>query len=323
MKRRLQFFLLIISVVLVGISCNAPRTNPLDPLNPDYNYGTIEGTVLTIGIPSFEISDVKVLWENANLITETDANGRFRLNNIPIKDGDIIFSKDGYKPETLSVAWGSSKRYISLTFLNRIPTLDTVSIYTIIKYDFFPLQSELFVKAWITDLDRDVDSVFVVNETLNLRKPLTYLAAEGNYQTTIMESELNVNDIEQTIGLDFSIIAKDRSVPPNEFIIGSDRITRVIKDEITELHPSTDSTVTSQPVIFNWNEFEAGYDFSYLIEVFSLSSFQLVYTQTNISSDSISYSLPQNLTNGSYYWVIWIVDQFQNRSRSKPAHFRI
>ncbi len=324
MNLRLLSFLLIIIVVLVGINCNAPRTNPLDPLNPDYNYGTIEGTVLTVGNPSFAIANVEVIWENANLITETDANGRFRLSNIPIENGNIVFSKAGYKADTLNVIWGSSKRFISLTFLNGIPTLDTVSIYTSVTNEYFQdPESELFVIAWITDLDDDVDSVFVFNESLNLRKPLIYFPSEGNYQT-IVDTELNVN-IEQTIGLDFSIMAKDRS---NEFIIGSDRVTRIIKDEVIGLQPSTDSSIvdTLQPVIFEWNRFEAGYNFNYMIEVYSLPTFsspQLVHTKTNIPSDSISYILPQILPDGNYYWVIWIIDEFQNRSRSKPAAFRI
>ncbi|OGU77077.1 MAG: hypothetical protein A2V93_02440 [Ignavibacteria bacterium RBG_16_34_14] len=325
MRIRLHFFLLIISVILIGINCNAPRTNPLDPLNPDYNYGTIEGTVQTIGNPSIAIANVQILWENANLITETNAFGRFRLINIPMEDGKIIFSKTGFKSDTLAVVWGNSKRFISLTFLNRIPTLDTVSIYTSItnEYSQDP-ESELFVKAWITDLDRDVDSVFIINETLNLKKPL-FNPFEGYYLDTLTESDLNVNDIEQTIGLDFSIMAKDGS--DNEFVIGSDRVTRVIKDEVTGLQPSTDSSIidTTQPVIFEWNRFEAGYDFNYMIEVYSynVSSSQLVHSKSNFSSDSTSYTLPQILSDNNYFWVIWIIDEFQNRSRSKPATFRI
>jgi hypothetical protein len=330
MKISLHFFLLIISVILIGINCNAPRNNPLDPLNEDYNYGTIEGTVLTIGNPSFAISDVKVLWENANLIAETDANGRFRLSNIPIENGNIIFSKTGYKDDTLNVIWGSSKRFISLTFLNGIPTLDTVSIYTAVENRTSQdPETKLFVKAWVNDLDDDVDSIFVVNETLNLRKPLTFFSVEGNYQTTATNIDLAINDIEQTIGLDFSIMAKDRSIPPNEFIIGSDRVTRIIKDEVTGLQPSTDSGIsdTSQPVIFEWNRFQAGYDFTYMIEVYSYtisSSPQLIHTKSNFSPDSTSYTLPLILPiSDYYYWVIWVIDEFQNRSRSKPALFRI
>ncbi len=327
MKIFIQFFTLIIFVVLGGISCNAPRTNPLDPLNPDYNYGTIEGVVQTIGFPFTGISNVKVTWENANLIAVTDANGKFRLSNIPIKDGNIVFSKSGYKGDTLNIVWGYSKRYFAQVFFNNIPVLDSVSIYTVVENQFVPPPiSTLFVNAWITDHDGDVDSVFVYNEALNLRKPLLFIPEDGAYQTTVTENELNGNNIEGTIGLDLSIVTKDKF--QNEFIIGSDRVTRIIKDEVSGLKPSTDSTIadTSQPVIFKWSKFNAGYSFKYMIEVYSYTTFSnpvLIHTKLNISSDSTSYTLPQTLSDGNYYWVIWIIDQFQNRSRSKQTGFRI
>jgi len=317
----------MISVIIVGISCNAPRTNPLDPLNPDYNYGTIEGIIQTIGIPSLGIPDVRVIWENANLIAVTDVNGRFRLSNIPIKDGNIVFSKTGYKTDTLNIIWGSTKRYFAQVFFNGIPVLDTVSIYSIITNEIVlsTTKSELFVKAWITDLDDDVDSIFVSNETLNLKKPLTYSASDGAYQASITEDELNVDDIEETIGQDFQIITKDKFL--NEFIIGDDRVTRVIKDQVTGRHPSTDSSIsiTTQPVIFEWNEFDAGYNFTYLIEVYknTFPNSQLIHTKTDVPADTTSYTLTQDLTLGNYFWVIWIIDQFQNRSRSIPVNFRI
>ncbi|HSP87675.1 MAG TPA: carboxypeptidase-like regulatory domain-containing protein [Ignavibacteriaceae bacterium] len=314
----------MIIAVLAGINCNAPRNNPLDPLNPDYNYGSIIGTVQTTGNPSFGVSGVNIFWENTNLNTRTDANGAFTLNNIPIEDGNIIFSRTGYKSDTLFVVWGSSKRFITLTFLNRIPTLDTVSIYTVVVNDFFPLQTaQLFVNAWVRDLDGDIDSVFVFNASLNLKKPLIFSAGQGNYQTAINEDSLNVNDIEETIGLDFSILVKDRS--QNEYTLGSERITRVIKDQVTGLLPSTDDTVSSQPVVLSWNKFNAGYSFTYIIELYSntFPNPQLIDTKTDIAKDSTSYTLPLNLLEGRYTWVIWIKDQFQNRSRSLPVNFRI
>jgi hypothetical protein len=323
MKFKSEPFLLLVVFIFVGVGCKAPRNNPSDPLNPDYNFGTIEGVVQSIGFPSFGLANVRVLWQNENLITESDVNGRFDLYSITIRDGNIIFSKEGYKPDTLEVQWGTSKRFFAQVFFNRIPTLDTVSIYTnvINQLGLGPV-STLFVKAWITDLDGDIDSVYVHNESLNLKKPLSEITLE----TTLTENELGVEDIEETIGLDFSIITKDRF--DNEFAIGESRITRVIKNEVSGMHPSTDSIISfsSQPVVLRWNRFEAGYDFNYLIEVYSytFSSSQRLHVMPGISSDSTRYTLPQNLSIGeNYFWVIWVIDKFQNRSRSEQATFRI
>jgi len=324
MKLKLLPFLLLLTFLFIDTGCEAPRNNINDPLNPDYNFGTIEGVVQSVGIPSVGISNVSVIWQNANLIAETDINGRFRLTNIPINNGNLVFSKDGYKADTLQVVWGTSKRFFTQVFFNRIPTLDSISIYTIVvNQSGLPAVSSLFVKAWITDLDDDVDTVFVINEALTLKKPLVSQAE--NYEVSIFESELGGNQIEGTIGLDFSIIAKDKF--QNEFIIGDARVTRVITDEVSGLYPSGDSTIliSSQPVILNWNEFQSGYTFSYMIEVYirNVLSSELIHTVPDIQSNITSYTLPFNLPEGNYYWVIWVIDKYQNRSSSKPVLFRI
>ncbi len=306
-------------IILIGISCQAPRTNPFDPLNPDYSYGTLEGLVQSVGIPSVGIDKVSVTWQNANLLTGTDANGRFRLNNIPIKDGNLIFSKTGYKPDTLEVVWGSSKRFFTQVFFNRVPVLDTISLYTVVINQSSALRYELIVKAWITDHDGDVVNVLIYNPSLNLRKALSYSSSEGNYQLSVSQQDLNVTDIEQIIGLEFFILTEDRF--GNEFNIGNERVTRVIKSDVTGLQPDSNEPI-SPPVKFNWNEFNAGYEFTYTIEVFTNEQVR-VHSVAGIPSDSVSYTMSVSLSPGNYNWVIWIIDQFQNRSRSKPATFLI
>ena len=321
--RRIILTLGVLVIIYLSISCNAPRVNPFDPLNADYNYGVIEGTVQSINFPRVGIMDVNVLWLQRNIITKTDTNGRYQLNNIPIEDGTLIFYKDGYKSDTLLVSWGTSKRIFTQVFFNGIPELDTVSIYTIVRNGFLPSpESEVFVKAWITDIDGDLDNVFVYNSTLNFSEALEQ-SSDKTYETTLDRNELNVNDIEQTIGLDFNILIRDKD--NNEFVIGSERITRVIKDEVTGQLPSNGDTVTSQPFSFQWTRFNPGYNFNYTIEVFEsdLINPRLVFRKENISSDSTSFYMTQTLSQRSYNWVIWIIDQFQNRSRSKPAGFQI
>lgn len=325
MKYKLPSLSLLLFIFIYS-GCKAPRNNPLDPLNPDYNFGTIEGVVQSIGIPSVGISDVKVIWQNANLIAETDITGRYRLTNIPINNGNLVFSKDGYKSDTLQVIWGSSKRFFTQVFFNRIPTLDSILFYSsFVNQSGLPPVASLSVRAWVTDLDDDVDTVFVFNEALTIKKPLIFISEEGNYRTSILNSELSVNNIEETVGLPFLILAKDKF--ENEFTLGEDRITRVIKDEVTGLYPTGDSTIkiSSQPVILNWNEFVSGYSFTYLVEVYKrdLLNTELMHSLSGIPSDSVSYTLPINLGLGNYYWVIWIVDNYRNRSRTKPVLFKI
>jgi hypothetical protein len=304
--------------IFINVSCQAPRNNPLDPLNPDFNFGSIEGTVQTINLPYNAIPDVLIAWEESSLITKTDVEGKFRLDNIPIADGILIFSKPGYKTDTLQITWRTAKRFYSRVFLNEIPVLDNFSLYSVVVNQ----QAELFVQASITDDDKDVESVFISSPGLSLIKELSYNLTARVYETRLTLSDLNIPDIEQTIGQDFYILARDMF--QNEFTLGSSNIKRVIKNGVTGLIPANNDTISSQPFLLRWNSFTAGYTFTYMVEIFTNDALnQMVYRQEGISSDSTSCMVEQTLPAADYYWVIWVIDQFNNRCRSISAGFRI
>jgi hypothetical protein len=304
---------------IVFISCQAPRNNPLDPLNPDFNLGSIEGTVQKIKLPYSGIADVIVSWERKNLITKTDAEGKFRLDNIPIEDGKLIFSKPGYKPDTLQIVWGTAKRFFSQMFLNEIPVVEDIFLYSIV----IGQQAELFARVSIKDNDEDIETVFISVPELPLKKAMTFNLNERAYETRLTLAEMNMSDIEQTVGLEFYIISKD--IFQNEFTISSSNVKRIIKNQVTGLIPANNDTISVQPFLLQWNQFNAGYSFSYMIEIFrSDGGNQLVFQKDSIDSGSASYQVDETLpVGGDYYWVIWVVDQYQNRSRSLTAAFRI
>lgn len=306
------------------ISCNAPRNNPLDPGNPNYPYVSISGKVLTFSPPYTGIPGVSVYWSNANTEVKTDTNGNFLIDNILPVNGQIIFTKSGYRPDTLNVVWNNSKTLNYVVNLNIVPHLDSVSIYTVVINQFSsPGQSyQLVINCKISDKDNDIDSVYVENSQLNLRKTLAYNVTGKDYETTLSNQDLNVTDIEQTIGLSFNIIVKD--VFNRYFNIGSEKVTRVIKSGVLIQDPANDTIITSSPLL-KWQRYKTGYPFRYMIEIFTnnLANSQLVFRQDNISSDSISYQVKQHLSSSDYFWVIWVIDQFQNRCRSLPATFRI
>ncbi|MCB9248128.1 MAG: hypothetical protein H6613_06095 [Ignavibacteriales bacterium] len=45
--------------------------------------------------------------------------------------------------------------------------------------------------------------------------------------------------------------------------------------------------------------------------------------QKEIISSEIQYLTDVNLSSGDYFWVIWAIDEFENRTQSKPASFII
>ena len=305
-------------------SCNAPHNNPLDPVNPGYPYVILEGSVQTYSLPYAGIPGASVYWLPSNTLVNTDNNGNFKITNIQPVNGKLIFTKNGYRPDTLDVIWGSSKLLNFQVNLNVIPSLDSILIYTVVinQYSAPGQTYQLAINAKVSDKDNDIDTVFVENSQLNLRSPLNFDAVNKIYETTLTTQNLNISDIEQTIGLDFDIVAKD--VFNREYIVGSSKVTRVIKNAVQILYPTNDTTIAANPVL-SWQRFKAGFLFHYKIEIYTndFANSQLVFTGNNISSDSVSYYLTAPLTSGNYYWVIWLIDQFQNRSRSLPATFTI
>jgi len=310
--------------ILIIESCNAPRNNPFDPMNPGYSFVTLEGSVQTYSLPYTGIAGVSVFWSASNSLVATNSSGSFKIDNIQPVNGKLIFQKSGYLSDTINVTWGSYKVLTYQVNLSSIPTLDSIQLYTVVINQFsLPGQtSQLVLTAKITDRDNAIDTVFVQNSQLGIKKPLGFDAVKKIYISTLSTQDMNITDIEQTIGLNFNIIAKD--VFGSEYNLGSSSVTRVINSAALIKFPANDTTI-GQNQTFTWQRYKAGYPFKYMIEIYTndFANSQLVYTANNISSDSISYYLPTALTSRNYYWVIWVIDQFRNRSRSLPATFTV
>ncbi len=316
--------LFMVSSLLIFISCNAPRNNPLDPNNPEYSFVTLQGSTQTFSPPFSGISNVSVYWSSANISVNTDINGKFKFSSIFPVDGKLIFQKSGYVSDTINVVWRNSKFLNYIVSLNKIPQLDSISIYSVVLNQFSPPGQtyQLGINSKISNNDNNINSVFVENSQLNLKKSLSFNVTSKDYEVTLTTQDLNVTDIEQTIGLNFNIIVKDSS--NRLYNIGSDKVTRVIKAGASIQYPANDTTVSSTPTL-KWQRYKTGYPFTFMVEIYTnnFANSQLVFSKNNISSDSTSLFVNTPLSTNNYYWVIWVVDQFQNRSRSLPATFSI
>lgn len=300
-------------------SCNAPRNNPLDLLSSGYSFAELSGTVYTL--PYSGIPGVSVYWSPSDKLVLTDNNGNFQINNILPVNGELIFQKNGYISDTVNVNWGNAKVWNKQVKLNSIPSLDSIQIYTVVINQFSPPGQtyQLVVNAKITDRQNAIDTVFVENSQLGLRYPMNFDAANKIYTVSLTTQQMSITDLEQTIGLNFNINA---DVYNSEINIGSASVTRVIKTPAMIQYPANDTTIGPTPT-FIWQRYRAGYSFNYKIEVYTndISNPQLVFSADSISSSLVSYNITTPLPAGYYYWVIWVVDQFKNRSRSLPATF--
>ncbi|MHC1739373.1 MAG: carboxypeptidase-like regulatory domain-containing protein [Ignavibacteriaceae bacterium] len=310
--------------VLIFSSCEAPRENPLDPNNPDSQYGMIEGYVKTESVPRAALSDVTVFDEDGNILAQTNTSGYFKINNIQTGSYLLYFEKTGYKKDTLQINWNGLKKIAVEEYLNQIPHLDSLLIYSVVisRYSLPPLV-QLVVKAKITDSDKDLDSMIVSCDAVGFTEYLSYNTNDKYYSKETYLYDMPVSDLEEMIGKEIKIFAKESNGDKN--VVGSGSLKRVITEAIDYIRPANYDTVSAKPLL-EWYDYEAGYSFSQNIEVYSYEldfSNVLVWQRINLPSDSLSVTIDKDLPDGNYFWVIYCIDEFSNRIRSNPASFYI
>jgi hypothetical protein len=310
-----------IPFAILMYSCNAPRNNPLDPNNPDISFSVIEGNVSTSFVPITGIPDVLIFWEPGNKLVKTDAEGNFIIENIRSSDGKLIFQKEGFRADTIFINWNGSNRISKMVHLVSLPKLEYLNITTSVEYELSEKSSILSFTAKIEDKDSQIDSAYIENTLISLKKKMDF--SEDEYSLVLNQDDLRSNNLEDLIGEDFDLFISDSALG-NAFKVGSGRITRVINEEPQAVSPANSDTIGSPPVV-QWNQVLLEFYFSYLIEIYTneAGNNELVYSSNPIESGTTSLNTEYSLAPGEYFWVIWVVDQFNNRARSRPAIFVI
>ncbi|NWF48960.1 MAG: hypothetical protein HXY49_00270 [Ignavibacteriaceae bacterium] len=323
-----KYFYFALPAVLLStqifLSCNAPHNNPFDAENPNSQLASIEGTVLRIGFPNEPLAGIRITWLNDNRVVTSGSSGEFAIKNIKIKDGWLVFENNNFSRDSVFINWNGEKKVTVRRFLNSIPVLDSLQLYTIVQNRFQINQTyEFFVAAMVKDADgdSDVDSVFIQNIEAGINSTLVYNLASGFYEKKFSLADLKLQSIDDLIGKIFQIVVKD--LESRKFVIGNASVTRVIKEEILILSPANNE-ITGQPINFRWKRFTPGFDFQFMIEIYTNQTpAELIWRKPGIDPSEISFTADSTLQTGEYFWVIWCIDNFLNRSRSKPATFRI
>lgn len=288
-----------------------------------YTTATIYGYVKTVALPRRTIPGVKVYWKNQSMITQTDASGFYQFENVIQNNGWLYFEKEGYSKDSVFVQFNNlPTKQIEDRFLNSNPKLSSLSIYTTVQNRYPDIQVQrLYINAEITDDEKDVDSVFVKNNSFNFYKRLVFNPETNKYENNFRTVDLKVNSLEDAIGTDFIIIAKEKS--GKTFTIGSGGIKRLITKEIIIESPVNRAIVSSTPT-FVWKKFTPGFNFKYTVQVYTDEVAPiLVWEKKNISKDAVETTCDIALSPGDYYWVVICTDDFENSSISKPGTFTV
>ncbi|MCX7798202.1 MAG: hypothetical protein N2249_06235 [Melioribacter sp.] len=89
------------------LSCDAPRLNPFDSQNPDNKLGQIDGFIVSASRQP--LSGVKVVWKNQNIFSITNSQGYFKLQDLQMKNGMLIFEKEDLAKDSIYIEWNNQK----------------------------------------------------------------------------------------------------------------------------------------------------------------------------------------------------------------------
>ncbi|MFC2134144.1 hypothetical protein ACFLTH_05960 [Bacteroidota bacterium] len=318
-----KIFFFILVLILIN-SCDAPHDNLLDPSNPDNTIHIITGTVQTASIPFRPIEGVNITVKDENQVAQTDTEGIFQIELYDNSDVTLYYEKSDFHFDSTIIMWGGIKSISIEKHLNAKPKLDSVAFYSVVEFRYPDTRTtSLTIKTKISDAELDdVDKVFVENSFYNLSPQLSYNFDEACYALTLTAADLSTNNIEGVIGKEFNIIVQNAI--EEKFIVGTTNIKRIINQQPEFISPANNiDTITVGPTL-RWRRFDSGYHFTYTLEIYTNEIWpQLVWEEENITSSEIEFFVEDTLPSGEYFWVIWCIDEFQNRARSKPASFQI
>jgi len=316
---RLTAVLLVITILL---SCEAPHRNPLDPKNPAYGYARVSGVVRTVSLPVEPVAQTVVYWQSGSEQILTDQQGIFELLLPTDRDGWLEFSHRDFHSDSVFVNWPANKELKVDVYLNALPCLDSLAVYSVVLNRFPSFQKEqLIIESRINDRDNDIDSVRAIfyGETQGYHLP--YNTTEKSFRREFSILDLGVISIEKLVGHPVQIGVTD--IFSNFLIVGQGRLVRVIHDEVIFISPAADTTTGPRPTLV-WQRFEPGFSFHYNVEIYTNEvAPQLVWAHRGLAMDQTTFTVDSELPDGSYFWVIWAVDTFGNRTRSKLADFNV
>ena len=306
-------------------ACDAPRENPLDPNNPDNSISSVSGVVMSEYLPNEPLPGTEVFWKDRGIITQTDDQGRFEIEVINREDGWLFFSKSGFGEDSVYIDWKNQNKISFQILLNSLPKADSVEFYSIVqnKYAPGPEPERLYnfvIRAAVFDKEGDIDSVFLKNKSLSFLERLEYNPDSKFYRKTFSNFDLGLQKdrVDEVVGKEFEILVDAAS--GDRIKVASTNIKRIIKDEIEFISPANSETV-SVPFNLSWKRFTPGFSFDYLLQIYTDEISEELVWEEKVSSEKISYLMEEEIPEGDYFWVIWSIDEYMNRSRSRPATF--
>ena len=326
----------VLGLAVVAGCGDAARTNPLDPLSDDFrDEGTLSGRVTGLYPPFPGRGDIRIRLVpvgaagRPELATRTDAEGQFMLGGVPTGAYAVVAEQEGFREAADTVTVASGVTAETTIRLDALPVVTEQSLRTVHIMRWVPdepvFQLEVEVAADDPDRPDDVDGAALVVPGLGFAAALER-DGEGMFTATLGEDELPAPGVEALLGQTLQVEVRDAS--GNTSLGPPMSLVRII-----ELTPQTESPQgfvfieTNTPTLV-WRPAQVPFAFTYRVDVFLVDAAgrpNLIApaSRSGLDPSVTSITLETELEPGDYFWTVWVVDAFGNRSRSREAGFRV
>ncbi len=320
-----------ILLLLLLISCtkNAERDNPLDPRSGGYeNFGSLTGTVYTYYAPYQPLASALITLMPDNQTTITNSRGEFSFISIAPGNYRVVANYPRYAPDTVQVEVQPNRIATVQLHLDGLPSLDTLVLNSGYQHEHYPFEPVrmIDITATVNDPDgqADVASVVVIIPVINFRDTLGFTTTVGIFQQKIDEREMPVKNIAELVGHPIFIEVTDKVGQTCRY--GPKYLFRVIDEEPVVVSPKGSVTVGFQPTL-KWNPVQLPFPFTFKVEIYAIRESQILYPAlysfSKLPAETTELRVATVLPASLYLWVVSIVDQWGNWSRSKPATFQV
>jgi hypothetical protein len=328
-----QFGLVLAALPLAGCLGDAPHDNPLDPDSASYrDAGTVEGHVTGIYPPFAGRADARVHLVpldggGAERVVRTDGAGAFLVEGLPGGAYEVRAEGAGFRADTDTVDVTAGAVVETTLQLDALPVVTSQSVWTV-HIDQWPPGAPLYqleVDVTAADPDRalDVEGAALVVEGLQFREPL-FERAPGEFTATLDASQFPGGRVQSLLGRSLRVEVRDHL--GNTSLGPPLALVRVVEQTPLTARPQGLETVAQNPPTLEWRPSDLPFAFTYRIDVSFIDGAGvpvLVETRSGLPPTATTYAVTTALAPGDYIWTVWTVDEAGNRSRSKPAGFRV
>jgi len=318
-----RFFLIKITLgIILILNCfpDAPRDNPLDPANGISLSGSVNRLYSNNALPNATIR-----LKPGNRISITNGNGIYQFSDISPGNYSLIVSMDGFSSDTAEI---NIEKNIEVNFsLDSLPNFQNISVTTTHITHWFPPDDiytvVLEAAGYDGDGTGDIKDVWYRIEQINFSDTLQRVAPGSNiFRGQAVASSLPVINLHELIGKPFMFFIED--IPGNNSVSSPHFISRIIEETPQLASPVGLAIISSFPITFRWQAItNIQFPFTQKIEIYSIGLGLKVDEMSSIGSNMSEYIYSTPLSNGDYYWILYIVDELGNQSGSKEGSFRV